>query len=248
MITATSGPPGCGHAHGSCPLAMATTTGGGTARNRWILHFTHIDNVPAIISGGRLVCDKAAQPYLQTEVGDSAIKEARRRRVLTAGPGGTVADYVPFYFAPRSPMMFRIACDHRDGVPGRYPDGDRPLVYFAATAGAVVDAGLAWVATDGNAANAATEFSTDVTRLDAMIDWAVMVASQWNNTTTDPDRQRRRMAEFLVHREVPLTVVHQIAAYSDWYADRVRQAVAGHALANRVVVRPGWYYGYGRGR
>src|SRR2546430_16721978 len=118
---------------------MISKPGGIPIRQRWILHFTHLDNLPAIVASGRLVCDKAARNQMRTEVGDPAIKEARRRRLLTAGPGGTVGDYVPFYFAPRSPMMFRIACDHRDGVAGRYPGGDCPLVYLAATVGAVVD-------------------------------------------------------------------------------------------------------------
>jgi hypothetical protein len=117
-------------------------------------------------------------------------------------------------------------------------------VYFAATVGAVIDAGLAWVATDGNAANAATEFSTDPGRLDEMIDWAVMKAERWNNTVEDPDRQRRRMAEFLVHGEVPLSIMHQVATCSEHYAAQVRAVLGGHALADRVVVRPTWYYAY----
>jgi hypothetical protein len=191
-------------------------------RERWIVHFTHVDNLVMITRSGRLACDATARSGLmRTEVGDPAIKNSRRRRRIPVGPGGCVGDYVPFYFAPRSPMMYRIACDHRDSIPGRYPDGDRPLVYLATTVGAVVDAGVAWVATDGNAANATTGFTTISGELDGMIDWPLMHADRWNNTEDDPDRQRRRMAEFLVHRELPLDVFRQ-----------------------RVVVRPSWYYGY----
>jgi hypothetical protein len=218
-------------------------------RNRWILHFTHVDNLPAIVESGRLVCDLMARKGLmRAEVGDPQIKESRRRRAIPVDPGGQVGEYVPFYFAPRSPMMFRIACDCRDGVAGRYGDGDRPLVYLAVTVGAVVDAGLVWVATDGNAATATTEFSSDLVRLDAMIDWPLMAAKQWSNTPDDPDRQRRRMAEFLVHHQVPLSVIHQVGAYSDLYASRVRATLAGTRLEESVFVRPGWYYGYERGR
>jgi hypothetical protein len=117
-----------------------------------------------------------------------------------------VGDYVPFYFAPRSPMMYRIACDHRDRVPDRYRGGDEPLVYLATTVEAVVDAGLTWVATDGNAATATTEFTTRLEVMSRMVDWALMEAERWNNTQDDPDRQRRRQAEFLVYRSLPLTL------------------------------------------
>lgn len=135
-------------------------------RDRWIFHFTHVDTIPSIVDCGRLVCDFTARTGLmRTEVGDTDIKESRRTHVVPVGPGGQVGEYVPFYFACRSPMMFRIACDHRDGIAGRYPDGDRPLVYLATTIGLVIDSGQGWVAADGNAATTATRFSSELTQL-----------------------------------------------------------------------------------
>jgi hypothetical protein len=237
---------------GTHPVEMDSPmsgTGRSAPRDRWILHFTHVDNLPAIVAEGRLWCDTLARTRLTaTEVGDLEIKAARLRRVVPAGRGGRVGEYVPFYFAPRSPMMYRIACDHRDTVPGRYSGGDRPLVYLVARIGGLIDAGLDWVATDGNAATATTEFSCDLARMDRMIDWALMSAERWNNTESDPDRQRRRMAEFLVYGSVPLSVIHQVGTYSDLYASRTKEILTGHGLASEVYVRPGWYYGYERGR
>ncbi|WP_433089778.1 type II toxin-antitoxin system toxin DNA ADP-ribosyl transferase DarT [Dactylosporangium sp. CA-052675] len=215
------------------------------ARDHRIYHFTHLDNMSEIHQVGRLMGDAAArQGHMRREVGDPAIKEARRRRVLPLPPGGRVGDYVPFYYAPRSPMMFRIACDHRDGIAGRYPGGDRPLVYLVSSVGAIVDAGLTWLATDGNAATATTEFTADLGRLHDMIDWPLMVAERWNNTEDDPDRQRRRMAEFLVHQQVPLSAIRWLATYSEFYAARLRETLGDHELTDRIIVRPSWYYGY----
>lgn len=212
-----------------------------------MVHFTHLDNLPSIVAAGRLSCDdRARQGQLRTEVGDPEIKENRRRRRVPVEPHGTVGDYVPFYFCARSPMMYRIACDCRDSVPGRYQGGDRPLIYLAARVGSIVDRRLRWIATDGNAAAAITRFTTDIRELGEMIDWPLLTAEKWHNTLEDNDRQRRRMAELLVHREVPLSVFHEVAAYSEPYAGRARSALGDHPLAQRVNVRPGWYYGYER--
>lgn len=220
------------------------STDWGAMRDRWVLHFTHLDNLPAILGSGGLVGDcRARAEHSFTEVGDPAIKANRRDRAVPTGPGGTVGDYVPFYFAPRSPMLYRIACDCRDSIPGRYQGGDRPLVYLAVRIGAVIDAGLAWVGTNGNAAALVSEFTCDLGELEAMVDWPLMLAERWNNVPEDPDRQRRRMAEFLVHRQLPMTLVHQVATYSDRYAEQVAAVLAGHDLADKLVVRPQWYYG-----
>ncbi|MEV6965201.1 DarT ssDNA thymidine ADP-ribosyltransferase family protein [Hamadaea sp. NPDC051192] len=61
-----------------------------------IMHFTHIDHLPTIVSRG-LLSDSAAQASgnLTREVGNQEIKEQRRRRAVPIAPGGVVADYVP---------------------------------------------------------------------------------------------------------------------------------------------------------
>lgn len=216
-------------------------------RDRWIYHFTHVDNIEAIFGCGYLACDMTAREGLiRTEVGDPAIKESRRRRRVLAGPGGQVGDYVPLYYAPRSPMMFRIACDHRDSKPNCYPGGDRPLVYLVTTVGSAVDGVSGWVGTDGNAATATTEFTADLQALDEMVDWPLMTAERWNNTAEDMDRQRRRQAEFLVHQTLTTSLVQWIGVHDDYHRSRAQAVLAGHPMAARIIVRPAWYYGYVR--
>ncbi len=75
----------------------------------WLYHFTRIEHLASIARDG-LCCDmEAHQPgRLSVEVGHLDIKERRRRRPVPLAPGGVVADYAPFYFAPRSPMLYRI--------------------------------------------------------------------------------------------------------------------------------------------
>ncbi|PZV91612.1 protein of unknown function [Micromonospora phaseoli] len=225
---------------------MATGTDS-RPRPIWIMHFTHIDNLPRILKAGRLFSDAGVGPQLSTNVGAVEIKTHRRHRPVPCPPGGVVADYVPFYFAPCSPMMFRIACDHREGRQGCYPGGDDPLVYLLSTVEEVHAAGLPWVASDGNCAAGLTTFSTDFDELATLVDWPLMRAKVWKDIPEDMDRKRRRAAEFLVHREFPL---HLLAGYAVRTAERreeVRQVLHDAGMIEPYVdVRPNWYYGYTR--
>ena len=66
------------------------------AVDRWIYHFTHVDNLAAIQAAHRLSCDVVArQGMTRTEVGARDIKESRRQRSIPIAPGGHVGDYVP---------------------------------------------------------------------------------------------------------------------------------------------------------
>lgn len=118
-------------------------------------------------------------------------------------PHGTVGDYVPFYYAPRSPMMFNI---HTGRVPG-YNQGQGPLVYVWSYLSTVAEHGLRWVASDGNSAHSLSEFTNDWGRLASFVDWPIMHERMWHNTADDGDRMRRRMAEILVHQRFPLAAV-----------------------------------------
>jgi hypothetical protein len=215
-----------------------------------LYHFTHVDNLSAILGSKRLVADSVARESgLVTDVGDRDVKASRRARAVPIPPGGVVADYVPFYFAPQSPMMFRIACDHRDAVTGRYPGGDDPLVYLMTSVDLLGPLGAAWIATDGNAASSVTEFTSASAALRDMIDWPLMEATYWHNIPEDPDRQRRRMAELLVHREFPIELIRGIATRTPSRERDVRRVLTTHGLGDLYVgVRPAWYYGYERRR
>lgn len=120
------------------------------------------------------------------------------------------------------------------------------MVYLAARVGAVVDSRLTWVATDGNARATITRFTSDLREMDMMVDWPLMQAAMWKSTVEDPDRERRRMAELLIHQGAPLDLFHQVGTHSEAYAEQAQRVLGDHPLSGGVVVRPGWYYGYER--
>ncbi|MGW2507899.1 type II toxin-antitoxin system toxin DNA ADP-ribosyl transferase DarT [Streptomyces scopuliridis] len=210
------------------------------AEDRPIYHFTHVRNLPSVLDQGYAHCDRIVRENrsLRIECGDRDIKERRRSRKVDLPPGGVVADYVPFYFAQRSPMLYKI---NKGAVP-TYTDGQDPLVYLVTTPRELAEAGCTSVFSDGNCAADITAIESDPAQLEAHVDWPVMEQERWNNTAEDPDRMRRRMAEFLVHERVPVSAFTQLATRTRLRADAVRELLRGHGCRLDVVVRPAWYY------
>lgn len=94
-----------------------------------IYHIVHIDRLASIVADNRLWCDAkmvTKQPR-GTTIGMNLIKERRRTNALRSHSGLCVGDCVPFYFCPRSVMLYLIyqAKPSRIGVSWR-PRPDRP--------------------------------------------------------------------------------------------------------------------------
>lgn len=149
-----------------------------------------------------------------------------------------MSDYVPFYFAPRSPMLFAI---HRGNVEG-YDGGQEGVLHLVSNAEAVDRAAdLQFCFTEGHAEMGFSEFFEDLHDL-SKVDWRVMKALYWRDTEEDLDRKRRRQAEFLVHRFFPWPLVTQIAVMNDKVAHEVEKIIAECEHKPTIVIERQWYY------
>lgn len=201
-----------------------------------IHHFTDVANLERILLSGELRCHRAAE--CAVDIGDTSIKSRRARIDVPCGPGGKICDYTPFYFAPRSPMLYSIQCGNVQGV----SSNQRRIIYLTSSTEAAYDAGLACVFTDGNAAAAFTAFHDDPAMLAQVVDWPLMRAWYWANTTDDSDRRRRRGAEFLVHGALPLGLVTEIGVHDDSVRLRVARALGEAGVTIAVSIRCDWYF------
>ena len=69
-----------------------------------------------------------------------------------------------------------------------------------------------------------------------------MLEKYWSNTDDDPDRRRRRMAEFLVHRAMPLDLITEIAVYDESVAEYVTGLLQKAGLSIPLAIRRDWYF------
>ncbi len=156
-----------------------------------------------------------------------------------AARGGTLLDYVPFYFGPRSPMLYQL---ETGWVPG-YSEGHLPMVYLVASAHDIAAAGIGFVFFDGHAL---TEMSLGFDTLDDLprVDWSAVHARRWAGPGIDPDLQRRKQAEFLVHREMPWTAIRGLIVLDDGMKRRIEALLARHDPSTHrpIEIRPAWYY------
>jgi len=204
-----------------------------------VYHITHINNLEAIIDEGGLRCDRAVadRQLAERSLAHTHIKERRAKKPVPVCAGGTLADYVPFYFGPRSPMLFVIS---RGGVEG-HAEGQGPVLHLEASAERIADAGLSYAFTDGHAVMAYSDFYDDLSDL-SCVDLDLMKERYWQDTNDDNDRKRRRQAEFLVHDFLPWDLVERIGVLNATYCGRVEELVAGCPHTPEVTVARGWYY------
>jgi len=205
-----------------------------------IYHITHISNLTSILKADGLWCDsrRREQGFPIVGIAYQNIKDRRAKRAVSVAARGTLADYVPFYFAPRSPMLYAI---HTGAVEG-YKGGQAAVLHLVSTVKTASGTGRPWCFTDGHADMAITDFCDDLDKLAKFIDFHIMQDRYWTDTPDQPDRRRRRQAEFLVHECFPWKFVTEIGVHDPDIAAQVAKILSPEKHQPRISVRPEWYY------
>jgi hypothetical protein len=73
-----------------------------------IFRIIHRDNVPWILDHGLHAQNGEIADPNYRNIGNVDLIQKRAHRVVEVGPGGTLSDYIPFYFTPFSIMMYNI--------------------------------------------------------------------------------------------------------------------------------------------
>lgn len=132
-------------------------------------------------------------------------------------------------------MLYAISKGNVEGTAA----AQSKIVHLVSDTDSVINHGCRWVFTDGHADMVhLSDFFDDIRHFDK-IDWALMRATYWNDVPADPDRKRRRQAEFLVHEFFPWELVTEIGVINRTMEAEVREAVDCGA---EIKVRRDWYY------
>ncbi len=205
-----------------------------------VYRIMHIDNLAVCIKRGGFHAPNhmPADSLPYRAIHNEEIQAVRQQRTIPCGPRGTVHDYVSFYFGPRSPMLYQL---HTGWVEG-YDEGQTPIIYIVSTVEEIVGNRLNFVFSDGHGIANWTEWFDDIQRLDR-VDWETVYATMWKDTIEDMDRQRRKQAEFLVHRFCPLEVVTEIGVINNDYKQKVEKILRQHNVNQIPVnIHHDWYY------
>lgn len=199
-----------------------------------IYHITDVENLPAILDAGCLSCKNELLRCRQEHASIAYEHIQERRARIPVLTGGNLHDYVPFHFAPRSPMLYTIS---RGNVEGRTQGN---IVHLVTEAQLVALVGP-YAFTDGHATMDRTEQYRDLHDL-SHVDWVIMRARIWKNEPHDNDRKRRRQAEFLVRGPVPWSMITKVAVRNQVMVEKVHEILNSRNQTTLVEARPEWYY------
>ena len=204
-----------------------------------IYHIVHVDRLASIVADGYLWSDAEVQERKVegTTIGMNSIKQRRLTNQLSSQKGLRVGDCVPFYFCPRSVMLYVISKGNHTEL--EYKGGQSPIVHLEADMFATVEwaksSGKRWAFTSSNAGSYVFHDSNDLTQL-SKIDWAAVCARYW------VECQFEKQAEFLIEHSFPWKLVSRIGVHSALIRDKVSAIVQASNHRPPVQVMRGWYY------
>jgi hypothetical protein len=201
-----------------------------------IFRITHIDNVAWILRNGLHCRNSSTSAPNYVEIGNLDLIAMRTQRDVPLPPGGTLSDYIPFYFTPYSPMLLNIKTGY-NGVTRR------PMEDIAILVSSLHDVqrlGIDFVFTDRHAYLQTAEFYNELDNLDH-IDWAILQARDFRRNPEDPGKFERYQAEALIHRSLPISALSGIICYGDEQQKRIQGDCDNFGADVKVLNMPGWY-------
>ncbi|MCC5806193.1 MAG: DUF4433 domain-containing protein [Opitutales bacterium] len=202
-----------------------------------IFRITHIRNIPWILQNGVHCRNSTVFDPNYVEIGNPELIRRRQERPVPVAPGGTLSDYVPFYFTPFSIMLYNI----KTGYGGIRKVPNEEIVILVSSLRRVHELGIHFVFTDGHAYSLTANYFNDLASLDR-VDWPLLQARDFRHDPDDPGKKERYQAEALVYQKLPISAVLGMGCHSksanEWLKSRLVEA----NLELDIVIRPGWYF------
>ena len=202
-------------------------------RYRYAYHFTSIENLESIIDQGLLSTNsKIARGITHVNLAEEGIQHRRALMQVPGSGGRCVHDYVPFYFAKKTPMQLAVL--HKKNV-------DQQLVIYLSIPISILDNRPLTYFTDASA-------NTDIppnfypahqsASLDAL-HWNLIDSARWKYSDIE---RNRKMAELLVPDQVLINEIDRIITWNKSFSDIVRQIFQGKGVAPPSIIESGEHY------
>lgn len=209
--------------------------------NPKIYHITHLQNLTSILTAGSISSDarRIRLGMANTNVGMTTIKQRRLGLDVDCHPGTKVGEYVPFYFCPRSIMLYLIFRANHPEL--SYTGGQDLIVHLQYNLNTVVEWAGAnncrWAFSTSNAGAYYTSFFKNLNQLD-QVDWEAVSSHDFQPSSVKEGKQ----AEFLLFDQCPWTLVDEIGVIDDTTVRAVNAVIGQHRHQPVVRIQRGWYY------
>jgi hypothetical protein len=203
-----------------------------------IYHIVHLDRLASIINDGYLwSCSQVQQQQLTgSNIGMDKIKQRRSTIKLTSYPNLAVGECVPFYFCPRSVMLYLFHKNNHTEID--YHGGQQPILHLVANLQKVLSwaeqHNKNWVFTTSNAGSFYFDDYNSLQYLDK-IDWQAVTTNSWQAC------QDKKQAEFLIENKFPWQLIDVIGVYAEPQLQQVQQLLA-EAKQPTLQIKRNWYY------
>lgn len=205
---------------------------------KYAFRIVHIDNIPYILKNGIVNAAKSTKKddsYIS--IGNESLIEVRRNQNIIHTES-CIGDYIPFYFGPRSPMLYTI----QNGYNGVEKCDATNLVYLVLKISDIIKSGFQGYFTDGHALNICshTYEISKLKQLNELVHYENVYRPYWS-TKEDNSGEYKRMksAELLIENSIPTTMIAGYVVYDKTARDKL---VSFGIDNEKIIINNNYYF------
>lgn len=203
-------------------------------RSRYVYHFTSAHNLASVIQHG-LLCTNAKKENKIThvDVANAGIQGRRSKMLVPGAAGKCVHDFVPFYFAQKTPMQLAVL--NKKNVDQEF------IIYFAVPI-SILEARSGVYFTDASANTEDPPKFYPAAESDKLegLNWGAIDSAKWKYSD---EERHQKMAELLVPDYVSLDEVEYIVVWNKAIGEDVKEVFkAGGVRCPRIEYNQWHYY------
>lgn len=206
------------------------------AERALIFRIMHRDNIPWILDHGLHAANSGVLDPNFRNIGNLDLIDKRAHRTVLVGPGGTLKDYVPFYFTPFSIMLYNIHTGYN--VP---QVANEEIVILVSSLRKVAELKIPFVFTDQHAYPLMAKYFTDLKDL-SNVPWDILNRRDFRHDPDDPGKKERYQAEALIWKHLPINALLGICSYTSAVDDGIKAELAKRELKLETTVQRNWYF------